>query len=183
MHKEYLRSKIGWVHQKPFLFSTNIQDNIAYVKPDSPNDKVMEVAQDAEINSFIAKLSDGYKTLVGEKGVNLSGGQKQRIALARTLLGNPDILVLDDATSAVDTETEYNIQQALRKHTNEKTCLIIAHRLTSIQYADTIMVMEEGAIKEKGSHEELLAQDGFYKKVYDIQVSIEESIEKDIKHD
>lgn len=187
-NKSLLRSKIGVVHQKPFLFSTSIKDNIAYAKTtrngelelhksvELEENLLLEAAQDATVTDFIDKMTDGYTTIVGEKGVTLSGGQKQRVALARTLLSDPDILVLDDATSAVDTETEYNIQQALDKRMDKKTSIVIAHRLTSTQQADHIIVLHKGQVIERGNHQELLKANGFYKSVYDIQVKIEADI-------
>ncbi|MCP4441538.1 MAG: ABC transporter ATP-binding protein [Aureispira sp.] len=187
-NKSLIRSKIGVVHQKPFLFSTTIKDNIAYAKAtrngslglhkstEVEETILLEVAKDATVTDFIGKMTDGYNTVVGEKGVTLSGGQKQRVALARTLLSDPDILVLDDATSAVDTETEYNIQQALNKRMHKKTSLVIAHRLTSVQQADQIIVLDKGQVVETGNHQELLKANGFYKSVYDIQVKIEDDI-------
>lgn len=187
-NKSLLRSKIGVVHQKPFLFSTTIKDNIAYAKTARNGELelhkstgieenlLLEAAQDATVTHFIDKMTDGYTTIVGEKGVTLSGGQKQRVALARTLLSNPDILVLDDATSAVDTETEYHIQQALDKRMTKKTSIVIAHRLTSVQQANKIIVLEKGQVIEVGNHQELLKANGFYKSVYDIQVKMETDV-------
>lgn len=186
--KTKLRRRIGVVHQKAFLFSTTVRQNIGYAQPDTEGDWQLvqqtawgeedfeAAARDAQVSRFIGKLHSGMETVVGEKGVTLSGGQKQRVALARTLLSQPDILVLDDATSAVDTETEYEIQQALQNRLQNKTAFIIAHRLTSTQYADTIIVLDKGRIIEKGSHQELLLKNGFYKQVFDIQVSIEEAL-------
>ncbi len=180
LNKTFIRSQIGVVHQKPFLFSSTIKENIAFTKPDASMEEIEAMAEAAQVASFIPKMRDSYDTVVGEKGVTLSGGQKQRVALARTLLSNPSILVLDDATSAVDTETEFDIQAALTEHAKGKTTFMIAHRLTSIQQADRIMVLDKGEIVEIGTHEELLAQNGFYKKVYDIQIAIEEDIEQEI---
>ncbi len=175
-HKKHLRSSLGIVHQKPFLFSTSIEANIAYTQPDAQKGIVYDVAKAATVDTFIDKMSKGYETQVGEKGVTLSGGQKQRVALARTLLSTPNILILDDATSAVDTETEYTIQQALKEKMAGKTSIIIAHRLTAVQDADRLFVFEKGEITESGKHDDLLTQNGFYKKVYDIQVAIEDDI-------
>ncbi|MFZ1322582.1 MAG: ABC transporter ATP-binding protein [Ignavibacteria bacterium] len=176
--KEYLRSRFGVVLQKPFLFSTTIRDNIAYSKPDSHIDEVIESASAARIHEIITEVfPESYETVVGEKGVTLSGGQKQRVAIARTLLKDPDILILDDSTSAIDSETEFEIQQKLRKLMKGKTTFIIAHRITSIQDCDRIIVMDKGCILEEGTHEELIKNDGFYKKILDIQVSIEEEID------
>lgn len=175
--KEYLRSRFGVVLQKPFLFSTTIKDNIAYANPDSHIDEVIEASRAAKIHDIIEEVfPDSYETIVGEKGVTLSGGQKQRVTIARTLLKDPDILIFDDSTSAVDSETEYEIQKALRKIIKGKTTFIIAHRLTSIQDCDRIIVLDKGNIIEEGTHEELLMHNGFYKKIYDIQVSVEDEI-------
>jgi len=175
-NKKYLRSRLGIVHQKPFLFSTTIRENIAYTRPQAQEGIILSAAKAADVETFIDKMTKGYDTLVGEKGVTLSGGQKQRVALARTLMSDPDILVLDDATSAVDTETEYEIQQALRQKMRDKTSIIIAHRLTAVQEADRIIVFDAGSITQLGTHEELLTQKGFYKKIYDIQVAVEDEI-------
>lgn len=175
--KEYLRSRFGVVLQKPFLFSTTIKDNIAYANPDSHIDEVIEASRIARIHDIITEVfPDSYETIVGEKGVTLSGGQKQRVTIARTLLKDPDILIFDDSTSAVDSETEYEIQKALRKIIEGKTTFIIAHRLTSIQDCDRIIVLDKGNIIEEGTHEQLLLQNGFYKKIYDIQISVEDEI-------
>jgi ATP-binding cassette, subfamily B, bacterial len=176
--KEYLRSRFGVVLQKPFLFSTTIKDNIAYANPESHIDEVIEASRAAKIHDIITEVfPNSYETIVGEKGVTLSGGQKQRVTIARTLLKDPDILIFDDSTSAVDSETEYEIQKALRKLIAGKTTFIIAHRITSIQDCDRIIVLDKGNIIEEGTHDELIKQNGFYKKIYDIQVSIEEEIE------
>jgi len=175
--KEYLRSRFGVVLQKPFLFSTTIKGNIAYANPDSHIDEVIEAARAAKIHDIITEVfPNSYETIVGEKGVTLSGGQKQRVTIARTLLKDPDMLVLDDSTSSVDSETEYEIQKALREMMKGKTTFIIAHRITSIQDCDRIIVLDKGNIIQEGTHEELIKYEGFYKKIYDIQVSIEEEI-------
>jgi ATP-binding cassette subfamily B protein len=180
--KSYLRSRIGVVLQKPFLFSTSIKENIAYVKPDVNIKEVINSAKIANIHEIIEEMfPESYDTMVGEKGVTLSGGQKQRVTIARTLLKNPDILVLDDSTSSVDTETEFEIQKALRSITKGKTTLIIAHRITSIQDCDRIIVLDKGRIIESGTHEELIKHNGFYKKIFDIQVSIEDEINEELQ--
>ena len=182
LSKSYLRSRIGVVLQKPFLFSTTIKDNIAYVKPDTHISDVINSAKVANIHEIIEEaFPESYNTLVGEKGVTLSGGQKQRVTIARTLLKNPDILVLDDSTSSVDTETEFEIQKALRSITKGKTTLVIAHRITSIQDCDRIIVLDKGKIIESGTHEELIKNNGFYKKIFDIQVSVEDEINEELK--
>lgn len=185
-HKAWLRRQLGIVHQKAFLFSTTIRNNVNYVQgstampghlhPMEESNDFEQVLQDARMMDFIPKMKKGLDTLVGEKGVTLSGGQKQRVALARTLLSNPAILVLDDATSAVDTETEFAIQQALKRRMQGKTTFIIAHRLTSVQQADRIFIFDKGQLIQKGTHEALLKEKGFYKQVYDIQISLEEKV-------
>lgn len=179
--KEHLRSKIGVVLQKPFLFSSTIKDNIAYGKPDSHINEVIDAAKVARIHDIITEVfPDSYETIVGEKGVTLSGGQKQRVSIARTLLMNPDILVFDDSTSAIDTETEFEIQKELRKIMKNVTTFVIAHRITSIQDCDRIIVLDKGEIIESGTHDELIKRDGFYKKIFDIQVTVEDEIQKEI---
>lgn len=186
--KLFLRQHLGLVLQKPFLFSTSIRANIGYARNDldgnlqlseknaASSEDIMAVAKDACVTDFIDKMSAGYDTLVGEKGVTLSGGQKQRVALARTLLSDPQILILDDATSAVDTETEFKMQEALNRRMKGKTTLIISHRLTSVQHADKILILKDGAVLEFGDHATLLKNKLFYKEVFDIQSSIEDSI-------
>ncbi len=174
--KAYLRDKIGVVLQKPFLFSTTIKNNIKYAKPTATEEEIVAAAKAASIDHIMHVFADGYDTVVGEKGVTLSGGQKQRVALARTLLENPDVLVLDDATSAVDTETEYDIQQALQRYLNGKTTFVIAHRMTSIQYANNIIVLEDGSVAQHGKHEDLVKEEGFYQQVYKVQSAIESDI-------
>lgn len=188
--KLFLRHHLGLVLQKPFLFSTSIRANIAYARHNldgelqlseqnsTSSEAIAAVAKDACVTDFIDKMSAGYDTLVGEKGVTLSGGQKQRVALARTLLSNPQILILDDATSAVDTETEFKMQQALNRRMEGKTTLIISHRLTSVQHADKILILKEGTVLEFGDHAALLKNKLFYKEVFDIQSSIEDSIQE-----
>ncbi len=179
--KAYLRDKIGVVLQKPFLFSTSIKDNIAYTNPDTHIDEIIEYAKVDRIHDIISdNFPKSYETVVGEKGVTLSGGQKQRVTIARTLLKNPDIVVFDDSTSSVDTETEFKIQKALRGLTKDKTTFVIAHRITSVQECDRIIVLEKGKVVESGSHEELIKNNGFYKKIFDIQVLIEDEINEDL---
>lgn len=180
--KELLRSKIGVVLQKPFLFSRTLKDNIAYGDPSSHIDEVVDAAKAARIHEVITDIfPQSYETVVGEKGVTLSGGQKQRVSIARTLLTEPDILILDDSTSAIDTETEFEIQRALSKLMKNRTTFVIAHRITSIQDCDRIIVLDKGNIIEMGSQDELLARDGFFKKIYNLQVTIEEEIENEIR--
>ena len=179
--REYLRSQIGIVEQEPFLFSRTIRENICYgVGRDVPQEEVEAGARAAAIHDVIVDFPDGYNTLVGEKGVTLSGGQKQRTAIARTLLKNPRILILDDSTSSVDTETEASIRAALNGLMENRTTFIIAHRIQSVMNADLIIVLDKGQIIQMGTHEELLAQEGMYRQIYNIQTRIESELEKEI---
>ena len=171
--KPFLRRQIGVVLQKTFLFSTTIKGNIAYTQKEFNEDDIIDAAKAASIHDIMHVFPEGYDTLVGEKGVTLSGGQKQRVTLARTLLEEADILVLDDATSAVDTETEYNIQMSLKNKVEGKTTIIIAHRITAVQRADKIIVIEKGKVAAEGSHHELSQKPGFYQKVYEVQAEME----------
>jgi ATP-binding cassette subfamily B protein len=179
--RKYLRSQIGIVEQEPFLFSRTIRNNITYgVHREVSDEDVITAAQAAAIHESIVSFQDGYHTLVGEKGVTLSGGQKQRVAIARTIIKNPKILILDDATSSVDVETEADIRQALDNLMEDRTTFIIAHRIQSVMNADLIVVLDNGEIAQMGQHEELLAQEGIYRQIYDIQTRIEEEMEKEI---
>jgi ATP-binding cassette, subfamily B, multidrug efflux pump len=164
-----LRDSMATVMQDIFLFSDTIEGNIAYGNPDASFQDVQSAAKMAEADDFITKLPEGYDTIIGERGVGLSGGQRQRIALARALLKNPAILILDDTTSAVDMETELRIQRTLNSILKEKTCFIIAHRISSVKDADLILVMENGTIIERGKHKELLEKKGYYYKVFSSQ--------------
>jgi ATP-binding cassette, subfamily B, multidrug efflux pump len=164
-----LRRQIALVHQEPFLFSVSIRDNIAYGRDDATMDDVIAAATAAQAHDFIMAMPEGYATEVGERGVTLSGGQKQRIAIARALLLDPRILILDDATSSVDTETEREIQRALRALMAGRTSFVIAQRSTTVQDADQILVLERGRIVARGTHHELLRRDGFYHDMFDAQ--------------
>lgn len=167
---QHLRRNMGVVFQESFLFSCSIYDNIAYGRPDASREEVIQAAAYAQAHDFIRELPDGYDTLLGERGLGLSGGQKQRIAIARAFLVKPSILILDDATSAVDMETEYRIQQSLREVMVGRTTFIIAHRISSLKHADEILVMELGRVIERGTHEQLIALPaGAYRRIYDIQ--------------
>jgi ATP-binding cassette, subfamily B, bacterial len=166
---ESLRRNIGIVQQDVFIFSENVHDNIAYGRIDATEEEIIEAATAAEANDFIASLPDGYDTNIGERGVKLSGGQKQRISIARIFLKNPPILILDEATSSLDNETEKKIQRALNSLSQNRTTLIIAHRLATVQKADRIVVLTEQGIVEQGKHEELLAQKGIYYDLYQAQ--------------
>ncbi|MGG7620276.1 ABC transporter ATP-binding protein [Bacillus coreaensis] len=164
-----LRSSMGMVMQDIFLFSDTIEGNIAYGNPNATLEDVQAAARKAEAHDFITSLPEGYDTIVGERGVGLSGGQKQRIALARALLKDPSILILDDTTSSVDIETEEKIQHTLQTIQRSKTCFIIAHRISSVKEGDIILVMNHGKIIEKGNHEELLLKRGYYYHVFQNQ--------------
>jgi len=166
-----LRRQIGIVRQDPFIFSVTLRENIAYGVEKATKEEVEEAARQAKIHEFITSLPQGYDTPVGERGVTLSGGQKQRVAIARALLKNPKILILDDSTSSVDTQTEYEIQQALEGLFEDRTTLIITQRLSSIRKADYIVVLDDGRIAEEGVHGDLMAEEGIYKRLYETQVA------------
>nr|WP_083486368.1 ABC transporter ATP-binding protein [Alicyclobacillus ferrooxydans] len=172
-----LRRQIAVVFQEPFLFSTTIFSNIAYGSPNATMEDVRRAAEMADAAEFIERLPEGYYTLVGERGLGLSGGQKQRIALARAVLMNPSILILDDATSAVDMETEFKIQQDLERVMKGRTTFIIAHRISSVKRADQILVIEHGRVVQRGTHDELLKESsGLYRKIFDMQFQDFESV-------
>jgi len=177
-----LRRQIGIVEQEPFLFSRTIRENITYgVGRDVTQEEVERAAKAAAVHDVILGFPDGYNTLVGEKGVTLSGGQKQRVTIARTLLKNPRILILDDSTSSVDTETEASIRDALNELMENRTTFIIAHRIQSVMIADLILVLDKGEVIQTGTHEELVSQkDGMYRRIYDIQTRIDEELEMEI---
>ncbi len=179
--RHFLRRQIGIVEQEPFLFSRTIRENIAYGVGREVSDEEVEVAaRAAAIHDVIESFPDGYNTLVGEKGVTLSGGQKQRVAIARTLLKDPRILILDDATSSVDTETEGLIREALQRLMQDRTSFIIAHRVQSLMNADLILVLDQGQIVQRGTHETLMTQEGIYRRIYDMQARVEDELEKEI---
>ena len=164
-----LRRQIGVVLQDVFLFSGTMKENIAFGKPDASMDEIVQAAKSARIHDFIESLPSGYDTPVGERGVTLSGGQKQRITIARALVGNPRMLIMDDSLSFVDAKTEQEIQFAIEEATRARTTLIIAQRFSTIKTADKILVLENGSVAEFGTHEELMAREGVYKKVYETQ--------------
>lgn len=181
--RRLLREQIGIVEQEPFLFSRTIYENITYgVGREVTTEEVHEAARSAAIHDVIEAFPNGYKTLVGEKGVTLSGGQKQRVAIARTLLKNPRILILDDSTSAVDLETESVIRAALENLMKNRTTFIIAHRIQSIMGANLILVFDQGKIIQRGSHKDLIRKDGMYKKIFELQTRIDAALEEEIKH-
>ncbi len=166
---ETLRSHVGYVSQSTFLFDGTVAENIRYGRFDADREAVVEAAKAAEAHAFIESLPEGYDTRIGERGVKLSGGQQQRLSIARTMLQDPDVLVLDEATSAVDTETEMLIQRSLDRLSEDCTTFEIAHRLSTVRDADTILVLEDGEIVERGDHEELLEADGLYAKLWGVQ--------------
>jgi ATP-binding cassette subfamily B protein len=178
-----LRRQIGIVEQEPFLFSTTIRDNIAYgVNRQVSDAEVESAAKAAALHDIIVTFPKGYDTLVGEKGVTLSGGQRQRVAIARTLLRDPRILILDDATSSVDTETESQIRGALEQLMQNRTSFVIAHRIQSVMNADLILVLHNGRIVQQGTHTELMAQEGMYRRTYDLQARIEQEVETEVAY-
>ena len=181
--KHYLRENIGLVEQDPFLFSVSIKDNITYgIKREITEKEIEIAAKSAAIHSTIIDFSEGYNTIVGEKGTTLSGGQKQRIAIARALIKDPRILILDDSTSSVDSETEEKIRKALEKLMKGRTTFIIAHRIQSLMKADKILVFHQGEIIQEGTHTELVKKDGFYKKVFELQTKIESELQEEINN-
>jgi ATP-binding cassette subfamily B protein len=178
--RRYLRNEIGMVEQEPFLFSRTIRENITFgVSREVTDAEVETAARAAAVHDVILSFPDGYNTLVGERGVTLSGGQKQRVALARTLLKNPRILVLDDSTSSVDTETEADIRAALQRLMKRRTTFIIAHRIQSLMNANLILVLDKGRIVQRGTHDELMLEPGIYRQVYDVQARIEDELERE----
>ncbi len=175
-----LRRQIGFVLQQTLLFSASVRENIAYGRPDAPDEEIIAAAKAANAHGFIMELPAGYDTQIGERGVTLSGGQRQRIAIARALLVNPRILILDDSTSSVDTKTEQSIQEALTTLMRGRTTFIIAQRLSSVQNADQILVLKDGAIVERGTHDQLLALHGHYAEVYELQLADQERVRREL---
>ena len=169
MTQKDLRSLIAYVPQDPVMFHRTIAENIAYGKPNSTKEEMVEAAKKAHAHEFIKDLSIGYDTLVGERGVKLSGGQRQRVAIARAILRNAPILLLDEATSALDSESEVLIQDALKKLMKNRTAIVIAHRLSTVQNMDRIIVLEKGQIIEEGNHKELISKNGTYAKLWSHQ--------------
>ena len=171
---ESLRRNIGIVQQDVFVFTSTIRANIAYGSLDATDEEIIRAAKLAQLHDFIETLPDGYDTYVGERGVGLSGGQRQRLAIARTLLLDPPILILDDSTSSVDTQTEHLIREALQTVMEGRTTFVIAHRLSSVRNADMVLVMGSGKIVQKGTHSELINSEGPYKDIYELQLKPQE---------
>lgn len=180
MEGNWVRKNIGMVLQEPFLFSRTIEENIGITKENISLSQIREAASIACVDDSIMEFSKGYNTMVGERGVTLSGGQKQRAAIARMLTQETPIMVFDDSLSAVDAQTDAKIRQALKQKLGTATVILIAHRVTTLMQADCIMVLDKGKIAEIGSHNELMKQDGIYKKIYDMQMSIAEEVEQNV---
>ncbi|MEM6400794.1 MAG: ABC transporter ATP-binding protein [Cyanobacteria bacterium P01_D01_bin.116] len=172
-----LRKAMGIVSQDTFLFNDSVKNNIAYGKPEASDEEVISAAKRANAYEFITKLAQGFETIIGDRGVMLSGGQRQRLAIARALLQNPDILILDEATSALDTVSERLVQEAIDDLSRDRTTLVIAHRLSTVQKADQIAVLDQGHVVEVGTHYELLQKDGYYKRLYLMQFGEQEKTE------
>jgi len=170
-----LRSQIALVTQETVLFNDTVRHNIAYGKPDATDAEIEAAATIAFAHDFIEEMPDGYNTIVGERGIFLSGGQRQRLAIARAVLVNAPVLILDEATSALDAESERLVQRAIANLIKDRTTIVIAHRLSTVRRADTIVVMESGRIIEMGTHSELLARGGQYRKLYELQFADEEA--------
>jgi subfamily B ATP-binding cassette protein MsbA len=164
-----IRGLMGIVTQESILFNDTVFNNIAFGMQDVTEEEVIEAAKIANAHEFIEKMPKGYQTNIGDRGTKLSGGQRQRISIARAVLQNPPILIMDEATSALDTESERLVQEALANVMSNRTSLVIAHRLSTIKSADEIVVMDKGEIRERGNHNELIAQDGIYKKLHELQ--------------
>jgi ATP-binding cassette subfamily B protein len=165
-----LRRSVGYVSQEPFLFFGTVRENVRYGSFDATDAEVERAARRAQAHEFVSNLPEGYDTLVGERGVKLSGGQRQRLVVARTMLKEPEVLILDEATSAVDTETEALIQASLAEFARDRTTFVIAHRLSTVRNADRILVIDDGRIVETGTHRELLREDGLYANLWRVQV-------------
>lgn len=174
MHLDDLRGSIGYVPQDAFLFSDTIKNNIKFGNQDATDEMVVEAAKNAAVHSNIVNFTNGYDTILGERGITLSGGQKQRVSIARAIIKDPKILLLDDCLSAVDTETEEEILQNLQKVSQNKTTIIVSHRVSSVKNADKIIVMEEGKIIQEGTHNQLISMDGYYKELYNKQLQEKE---------
>jgi len=169
MPQQDLRSAMALVSQDVFLFHGTVRENIAYGRPEATVDEITEAATLAEAHDFILELPQGYDTIIGERGQKLSGGQRQRLSIARALVSNSPVLILDEATSAVDNETEAAIQRSLARVSHNRTMVVIAHRLSTIRHADRIFVIDRGSVAEQGTHEDLISHDGIYRTLWDVQ--------------
>ncbi|MCF7926743.1 MAG: ABC transporter ATP-binding protein/permease [Candidatus Izimaplasma sp.] len=178
INKKHLRKHIGIIMQEPFLYSRTLQENIGIMNENAPTDKIHQAASIAALHDDVQELERGYNTIVGERGVTLSGGQKQRVAIARMLIDSKPVLIFDDSLSAVDTETDIQIRNALDEYWQDTTVFIITHRITTAMEADKIIVLEEGKVKEMGTHKQLLKNKGLYSELWDIQTNIEYDYEK-----
>ena len=166
-----LRKNIGYVHQDVFIFNETFKNNIKYGNPGATDQEIIKVAQIAQIDDYIQSLPEKYDSIISENGANLSGGQKQRISIARTLLLDPPILILDDSTSSVDATTEKDIQDSLKQLEKGRTVINIAHKLNNFSESDNIIVMKDGNIAESGNHQNLLSENGIYRNIYNLQVA------------
>ena len=164
-----LRRQVAIVPQETFLFSDTVRNNLAYSEPDAAIDRVIEAAKDAQAYQFITDMPEGFETVVGERGIGLSGGQRQRLTIGRAMLSNAAVLILDDATSSVDTETERRLQAALARHSKGRTTLIISQRVSAVEHADEILVLDDGRLVDQGTHADLVARSGFYRDLYELQ--------------
>jgi len=181
MDRKAVRSQIAVVMQEPFLYSKTLRENIRLGRQSAVEEEVTEAAAQACVHGAILEFEKGYDTLVGERGVTLSGGQRQRVAIARALLGNTPILILDDALSAVDTETESMILEAISQRRGRHTTIVIAHRLSTLMSADRILVLDHGRVIQEGTHESLLEEDGLYRRLWDIQNEVETDLVNEIR--
>jgi ATP-binding cassette subfamily B protein len=171
--RKWVRSRIGVVMQEPFLFSKTLKENLRFGRGDAPDHEIEEAARSACIHDTILTFEQGYDTLIGERGITLSGGQRQRVAIARAVLKRPPLLILDDALSAVDGETENMILDALKQRRGRATTLVIAHRLSTLAQADRVIVLDGGRIIQTGTHAELVAEPGLYRRLWEVQTSVE----------
>ena len=178
IEKHYIRQNIGLVLQEPFLYTKTVYENISITKKEALENRVKEVSKISAIHNDIEGFDKGYETLVGEKGVTLSGGQKQRVAIARMLLEEKPVLIFDDSLSALDTETDLMIREALKENNQNTTTIIITHRISTARSANKIIVLDNGTISDIGTHDELITKDGFYKRLWDIQGSVEQEFLK-----